>query len=259
MLIQRLFTPCQEQSYVRKWCGFLPRSDPSRGLWQVQGRIIWDLDGLLHGSQQTLASLSPQGRAKTLWTSDQQFHHHVSIFLYTLTWYRNTSSKGTEFNKVKIKLFIKRQGRVSCRAETLDLMSSSFQNYYFICLFSESHISTWAFSSLGNWAVLQLQATADGGKRQLSHCVTSKFSGQLWNFLQSCLHLSTYNFSNHVAHPTLSSIPRKHNNCIFITQIFHSSLLQLYYLLQHIAVAVVKVTYRAYDTNKTWIYLVASL
>lgn len=88
------FPPSQEQKCCKRklWmCGFLPSIDCRRGFGQVQCWILRYLDGLLHASQQTLASLSPQGGAETLWTPDQQLHHHVGIFLHTLTWYANTA------------------------------------------------------------------------------------------------------------------------------------------------------------------------
>lgn len=67
----------------RQWLP--PCGDSLRGLGQVQGGVLWDLDGLLHGSQQTLASFSSQGGAKTLWSSDEKFHHYVGVFFHTLT------------------------------------------------------------------------------------------------------------------------------------------------------------------------------
>lgn len=70
----------------KHWCGLIPSCDSSRGLGQVQGGVLRDLDGLFHGSQQTLASLTPQGGAEALWTSDEQLHHHVGVFLHALTW-----------------------------------------------------------------------------------------------------------------------------------------------------------------------------
>ena len=75
---------------VRNWRGFLPIIDAGGALGQVEGGIIGNLDGLLHGSEQTLTSLSPQSGAETLGTSDQQLHHHVSILLHTLTWKHST-------------------------------------------------------------------------------------------------------------------------------------------------------------------------
>lgn len=80
---------------VRNWCWFLPSSDSLWGLGQVQGRILRDLDGSLHGGQQTLTSLSPQGGAETLRTSDQKLHHNVGVFLHTLTLDTNTSGQWT--------------------------------------------------------------------------------------------------------------------------------------------------------------------
>lgn len=145
----RDFSPLPEQRYARNWCEFPPSSDSSGGLWQVQGGIIRDLDGLLHGGQKTLASLSPQGGAETLWASDQQFHHHIGIFLHTLTWYTNAAGKRTNIYKVMIKLFTEGQARVSYGAEALGMVSSAFQNDYWIFIQGEpTNISTWVFSSL---------------------------------------------------------------------------------------------------------------
>lgn len=76
-------SPTRGNNYV----GFLPGRYTSGSLGQVQGRILRDLDGLIHGGQQTLTSLSSQGGAETLRASDQKLHHHVCIFLNTLPWY----------------------------------------------------------------------------------------------------------------------------------------------------------------------------
>lgn len=46
--------------------------------------ILWDLDGLLHGSQQTIPALPSQGRAKALGPTDEQTHHYIGVLLYAL-------------------------------------------------------------------------------------------------------------------------------------------------------------------------------
>lgn len=91
MLIQYILNTVEKEN--KEPVSFLPSSDSSRSLGQVQGRIFRDLDGLFHGSQQTLTSLAPQGWAETLWTSDEQLHHHVGIFLHALTWCEEEKEK----------------------------------------------------------------------------------------------------------------------------------------------------------------------
>lgn len=71
----------------------LPSSDCSRGFGKVQSRIFRDLDSFLHSGQQTLTSLSSEGWAKTLWTSDEELHDHICIFFHTLTWHRDKMCK----------------------------------------------------------------------------------------------------------------------------------------------------------------------
>lgn len=83
----------KQKAKNKELVSFLPSSDSSRSLGQVQGRIFRDLDGLFHGSQQTLTPLAPQGGAETLWTSDEQLHHHVGIFLHALTWCEDEEKK----------------------------------------------------------------------------------------------------------------------------------------------------------------------
>ncbi|TNN29262.1 hypothetical protein EYF80_060590 [Liparis tanakae] len=80
-------------SDAMNWCGLVPGGEPRRRLGQVQGQILRDLDGLLHGSQQTLPSLPPQGGAKTLGTPDEQLHHHIGIFLHALTWDKHRAGR----------------------------------------------------------------------------------------------------------------------------------------------------------------------
>lgn len=46
--------------------------------------ILWDLNGLLHGSQQTIPALSSQGRTKALRSTDEQTHHNIGILLHAL-------------------------------------------------------------------------------------------------------------------------------------------------------------------------------
>ena len=53
---------------------------------QVQGGVLGDGDGLLHGGQQTLAPLAPQGGPEALGPADQQLHHHVGVLLHALAW-----------------------------------------------------------------------------------------------------------------------------------------------------------------------------
>lgn len=47
--------------------------------------ILWDLDGLLHGSQQTIPTLSSQGWAEALGPTDEQTHHNIGILLHALS------------------------------------------------------------------------------------------------------------------------------------------------------------------------------
>lgn len=47
--------------------------------------IFGDLDGVLHGSQQTVSTLTSQGWAEALGTTDEQTHHDVSVFLNALS------------------------------------------------------------------------------------------------------------------------------------------------------------------------------
>ena len=91
--------------------GVLPSGDSSGGLRQVQSRILSDLDGLPHGGQQTLASLSPQGRAETLRASDQQLHHHVGVLLHALAWCTDPAGKGRGMIKSSVKGRSEVQGR----------------------------------------------------------------------------------------------------------------------------------------------------
>lgn len=72
----------------------VPSGDSDRGLGEVQSRVLRDLDGLLHGSQQALAPLPSQGGAETLGASDQQLYHHVGIFFHTFTWCEKQKSAG---------------------------------------------------------------------------------------------------------------------------------------------------------------------
>lgn len=113
MLIQYILNTVEKEN--KELVSFLPSSDSSRSLGQVQGRIFRDLDGLFHGSQQTLTSLAPQGWAETLWTSDEQLHHHVGIFLHALTWCEEEEKKKKEEKKAdqwKGKLLLSPKGKV---------------------------------------------------------------------------------------------------------------------------------------------------
>lgn len=70
----------------------LRRSSSFRQTGQIESRVLRDLDGLQHGSQQTLSPLTPQSRAKALRTSDQQLYHNIGILLYTLTFKKTTAN-----------------------------------------------------------------------------------------------------------------------------------------------------------------------
>lgn len=91
-MIDRLFNHWTqlEANNERNSDQFLPSGDSLLGLGKVQGRVLRDLDGLLHGGQQTLTSLSSQGGAETLGTSDQKLHHNVRVLLHALTCDANT-------------------------------------------------------------------------------------------------------------------------------------------------------------------------
>ena len=52
---------------------------------EVKGWVLRDLNGALHGRQQTVSSFAPQGRAKALGASDEQLDHDTSIFFHTFT------------------------------------------------------------------------------------------------------------------------------------------------------------------------------
>jgi len=60
---------------------------------QVQGWRLRDLDGFLHGSQQAVPSLPPQGRSKTLWTTNEQLDHNTGVLLDALACSTNVTSK----------------------------------------------------------------------------------------------------------------------------------------------------------------------
>lgn len=77
-------------NYKRNAGQFLPSGDSLWGLGKVQGRILRDLDGLLHGGQQTLTSLSSQGGTETLRASDQKLHHDIRVLLHALAYDANT-------------------------------------------------------------------------------------------------------------------------------------------------------------------------
>lgn len=47
--------------------------------------ILRDLDGLLHGSQQTVPALTSQGWAEALRPTDEQTHHNISVLLHALS------------------------------------------------------------------------------------------------------------------------------------------------------------------------------
>lgn len=111
MLIQYILNTVEKEN--KELVSFLPSSDYSRSLGQVQGRIFRDFDGLFHGSQQTLTSLAPQGWAETLWTSDEQLHHHVGIFLHALTWCEEEKKKEEKkADQWKGKLLLSPKGKV---------------------------------------------------------------------------------------------------------------------------------------------------
>lgn len=56
------------------------------GARQVQRRRLRDLDGLLHGGQQAVAPLPPQGRPETLRPADEQLDDHAGVLLHALAW-----------------------------------------------------------------------------------------------------------------------------------------------------------------------------
>lgn len=123
---------------------FLPSSDSSRSLGQVQGRIFRDLDGLFHGSQQTLTSLAPQGWAETLWTSDEQLHHHVGIFLHALTWCEEEKKKGGKKSRPmerKIVIIPKRKGesQLECKTPESGIQQLLKHRYIFYPGKADSH------------------------------------------------------------------------------------------------------------------------
>lgn len=123
---------------------FLPSSDSSRSLGQVQGRIFRDLDGLFHGSQQTLTSLAPQGWAETLWTSDEQLHHHVGIFLHALTWCEEEEKKGGKKSRPmerKIVIIPKRKGesQLECKTPESGIQQLLKHRYIFYPGKADSH------------------------------------------------------------------------------------------------------------------------
>ena len=59
---------------------------PLVALWvEVDGWVLRDLNGALHGRQQTISSFTPQGGAEALGASDEQLDHDTSIFFHTFT------------------------------------------------------------------------------------------------------------------------------------------------------------------------------
>lgn len=51
----------------------------------ISGWILWDLDGLFHGSQQTITTLSSQGRAETLWPTNEQTNHNIGVLFHAFS------------------------------------------------------------------------------------------------------------------------------------------------------------------------------
>lgn len=127
---------------------FLPRSGSSRGLRQVQSGILRDLDGLVHCSQQTLSSLSPQGGAEALGTSDQQLHHHVGIFLHALTY----SQKGVHINLsciLTIHITYKRNGQWAGAQLLLEVLKK-LNNVFALFLATQQHLGSLSWQCFFN-------------------------------------------------------------------------------------------------------------
>lgn len=78
---------------------------------QIQGRRLGDLDGFLHGGQQAVPALPPQGGSETLRATDEQLDHNTGVLLHALAWYGNRiMGVRMEIRQKKYNIRTKQQG-----------------------------------------------------------------------------------------------------------------------------------------------------